>query len=113
MRTVIPLVRNMLSRYREDDISLSLFFCCVFLLLYRMTPNRRLTWHEAMPGSAFASVGWIVSSLLFSFYVNNFGHCTKTYGSLGGIIALLVWLYLGSLTVLLGGELNAALARKR
>ncbi|MBB6729459.1 YihY/virulence factor BrkB family protein [Cohnella zeiphila] len=86
---------------------------CVFLLFYRMMPNRRLTWSEAMPGSAFASVGWIAASVLFSFYVNNFGHYAKTYGSLGAIIALLVWLYMSSLTVLLGGELNAALASKR
>lgn len=85
----------------------------VFLLLYRMTPNRRLTWREVMPGSVFASAGWIVSSLLFSFYVNNFGHYSKTYGSVGGIIVLLIWLYITSIIVLLGGELNAALVEKR
>lgn len=84
----------------------------VFLLLYRMTPNRRLAWREAMPGSIFASVGWIVCSLLFAFYVNNFGHFTRTYGSLGGIIILLLWLYLSSMIVLIGGELNAALAKR-
>ncbi|WP_276203343.1 YhjD/YihY/BrkB family envelope integrity protein [Cohnella thermotolerans] len=39
-----------------------------------------MTWHEAMPGSAFASVGWIVSSLLFSFYVNNFGQVSAAKG---------------------------------
>ncbi|WP_373231412.1 YihY/virulence factor BrkB family protein [Cohnella sp.] len=81
----------------------------VFMLLYRVTPNRRLTWRAVIPGSIFTTIGWIVTSLLFSFYVNQFGNYTKTYGSLGGIIVLLVWLYWSSIIVLLGGEVNAAL----
>jgi membrane protein len=82
----------------------------VFLLLYRVTPNRKLTWREVIPGTLFTTIGWTASSLLFSFYVNQFGHYSKTYGSLGGIIVLLIWLYWSSIIVLLGGEINAALA---
>lgn len=82
----------------------------VFLLLYWLAPNRRLTWREVIPGSIFTTLGWIASSLLFSFYVNNFGNYTKTYGSLGGIIVLLIWLYWSSIIVLLGGEINATAA---
>lgn len=82
----------------------------VFMLLYRITPNRKLTWKAVIPGSLFTTVGWIVSSLLFSFYVNQFGNYTKTYGSIGGIIVLLIWLYWSSIIVLLGGEINATLA---
>lgn len=89
----------------------ALFF--VFLLLYRVAPNRRLGWREVVPGSVFAAAGWIVCSLLFSFYVNNFGHYTRTYGSLGGIIILLIWLYLSSMIVLIGGEVNALLVRRK
>ncbi|MFC4775216.1 YihY/virulence factor BrkB family protein [Paenibacillus sp. GCM10023252] len=84
--------------------------CVVFLLLYRMTPNRKLTFREVLPGSIFTTVGWIVTSILFSFYVNNFGNYTKTYGSLGGIIVLLIWLYLSSIIIILGGEINATFA---
>ncbi|THF83768.1 YihY/virulence factor BrkB family protein [Cohnella fermenti] len=86
---------------------------CVFLLLYRMLPDRRLTWPEVMPGSIFASVGWIASSLLFSFYVNNFGNYSRTYGSLGGVIVLLIWLYLSSIILLVGGIVNADMANNK
>ncbi|RUS47605.1 YihY/virulence factor BrkB family protein [Cohnella sp. AR92] len=86
---------------------------CVFLLLYRMAPDRRLSWSEVMPGSVFASVGWIVSSLLFSFYVNNFGSFSRTYGSLGGVIVLLIWLYISSIIMLTGGILNAEYANHK
>ncbi|HUC92669.1 MAG TPA: YihY/virulence factor BrkB family protein [Paenibacillus sp.] len=81
----------------------------VFMLLYRMTPNRKLTWREVVPGSIFTTVGWIATSLGFSFYVNNFGNYTKTYGSLGGVVVLLIWLYISSIIIVLGGEINATL----
>ncbi len=81
----------------------------VFALLYRYTPNLRLTFREVLPGAVFATLGWVVTSLLFSFYVNNFGSYTKTYGSIGGIIVLLMWLYLSSMIIVLGGEMNAVL----
>ncbi|CAM3738878.1 YihY/virulence factor BrkB family protein [Cohnella lubricantis] len=90
---------------------LALFF--VFLLLYRIAPNRRIRWRSVVPGSVFATVAWIASSLLFAFYVNNFGHYSRTYGSLGGIIILLIWLYISSMIVLIGGELNAFVARRK
>lgn len=81
----------------------------VFVFLYKYIPNCRLTFKEVLPGALFSTVGWIVTSLLFSFYVNNFGNYTKTYGSLGGVIVLLTWLYLSSLIIVLGGEINATL----
>ncbi|RKP54209.1 YihY/virulence factor BrkB family protein [Cohnella endophytica] len=82
----------------------------VFMLLYRHAPNRRLNWSAVVPGTLFTTIGWIISSLAFAFYVNHFANYTKTYGSIGGIIVLLVWLYLSSIIVLLGGEVNATLA---
>jgi membrane protein len=85
----------------------------VFTLLYWMTPNRRLTLNEVIPGAVFTTLGWIVTSLLFSFYVNHFGNYSKTYGSLGGVIVLLIWLYISSIIVLLGGEINATLTFSR
>ncbi|OXM87690.1 YihY/virulence factor BrkB family protein [Paenibacillus rigui] len=81
----------------------------VFLLLYRMTPNRRLTFREVVPGALFTTGGWIIASVLFSFYVNHFANYTRTYGSLGGIIVLLLWLYMSSILLMLGGEINATL----
>jgi membrane protein len=60
-----------------------------------------------MTGTAFATFGWVFASVLFSFYVNYFAFYEKVYGSLGGIFALIVWLYISTLIFLLGGELNA------
>ncbi|XEC93223.1 YihY/virulence factor BrkB family protein [Paenibacillus tarimensis] len=85
----------------------------VFILLYKIAPNRRMTFREVVPGSLFATLGWIATSLLFSFYVNEFGSYTTIYGSLGGVILLLIWLYLSSIIILFGGEINAALAFAR
>lgn len=82
----------------------------IFLLLYRIIPNRKLSWSEVVPGSLFTTIGWITSSLLFSLYIDQFGNYSKTYGSLGGIIVLLIWLYWSSIILLLGGEINATLA---
>lgn len=81
----------------------------VFTALYWIAPNRQIKIREAVPGAVFATVGWLVTSLAFSFYVNNFGNFTKTYGSLGGIIILLTWLYLSSIIIMVGGEINATL----
>lgn len=85
----------------------------VFILLYRFTPNRRVTVRSVIPGAVCASAGWIVISLLFSLYVNNFNNYSHTYGSIGGIIVLLIWLYLNSIILLAGGEINAILTCER
>jgi membrane protein len=81
----------------------------VFIAIYLYMPNLRLKVKEVLPGALFATVGWVVTSLLFSFYVNNFSNYSKTYGSIGGIIVLLTWLYLSSMIIVLGGEINATL----
>jgi membrane protein len=85
----------------------------VFLLLYWIVPDRKMALREAVPGTLFTTLGWIVTSIGFSFYVDNFGTYTKTYGSLGGIIVLLIWLYISAMIVMIGGEINAALAFDR
>ncbi|WP_270164706.1 YihY/virulence factor BrkB family protein [Paenibacillus sp. SYP-B4298] len=85
----------------------------VFMLLYKFAPNRKLGFKEVLPGAIFTTLGWIATSLLFSFYVNQFGSYTKIYGSLGGVIVLLIWLYISSIIILMGGEINAALAFER
>lgn len=81
----------------------------VFIILYYFTPNRRISIKSVIPGSLFSSLGWILISLPFSVYVNNFSNFSRMYGSLGGIIVLLVWLYWCSIIILIGGEINAIL----
>jgi membrane protein len=85
---------------------------CVFLLmlavLYYASPNVKLRGFKwVTPGSLVAIVVWIVASALFAFYVANFGSYDKTYGTLGGLIALLVWFWISNLAILFGHELNA------
>lgn len=82
----------------------------VFILLYWIVPCRKHRFREVVPGALFSTFGWIATSLVFQFYINNFGNYTKTYGSLGGIIVLLIWLYISSILIMLGGEINAAMA---
>ncbi len=77
-------------------------------LLYYSTPNVRLRgFRWVTPGSALAVGVWLVASALFAFYVANFGSYDKTYGTLGGIIVLLVWMWITNVALLLGQELNA------
>ena len=84
-----------------------LFF--VFSCLYLAAPNIHLRLRDVLPGAMFATVGWMSASLLFSYYVSNFGNYTAMYGSLGGIIVLLVWFYISGLMIIIGGEINAIL----
>ncbi len=84
----------------------------VFTLLYWIAPSRRLTLKEVMPGAMFATLGWIITSILFSVYVNQFSNFTETYGSLGGVMVLLIWLYISSIIILAGGEINAILMKR-
>ena len=80
----------------------------IIALLYYATPNvkvRGFRW--VTPGSAVAVVGWLIASALFALYVANFGAYDKTYGTLGGVIVMLVWLWITNLAILFGQELNA------
>lgn len=93
-------------------IGLTLIFMIItFTFLYKFAPafpkGSRTSFKEALPGSIFTTLGWIISSTLFSFYVNNFGKYSVTYGSLGGIIVFLIWLFISSIIIVLGGEVNA------
>ena len=77
--------------------------------LYRFAPAVRLSWRETALGAITATGAWIAVSLAFSFFVNKFGSYNKTYGSIGTVIALLVWMYASGYVILLGGEINAGL----
>ncbi|WP_341347293.1 YihY/virulence factor BrkB family protein [Paenibacillus sp. FSL H3-0469] len=85
----------------------------VFTLLYWIAPSRRLALREVMPGALFTTIGWITTSILFSVYVNQFSDFSKTYGSLGGVTVLLIWLYISSFIILAGGEINAVLLNRK
>lgn len=80
-------------------------------LLYWITPNVKHPFRWVSPGAVLGVLAWIVASAGFAFYVANFGSYNKTYGTLGGVIVFLVWLWVTNLAFLLGAELNAELER--
>ena len=85
------------------------FMMMALSALYRYAPAIPLPWREIMPGAVTATGAWVTVTLVFSFYVNSFGSYNKTYGSIGAVIVLLVWMYVSAFLVLLGGEINARL----
>jgi len=86
----------------------------MFMVLYYSAPNAKLGGLKSIiPGAALAIVVWLIASAAFAFYVANFGSYNKTYGTLGGIIAFLVWLWITNVVILLGAELNAERERSR
>ncbi len=77
-------------------------------VLYQWGPSRPdVGWRWITPGSAVASVGLIIFSILFSWYAANFAEFNETYGSLGAVIGFLTWLWLSATIILVGAELNA------
>jgi membrane protein len=85
----------------------------IFLSLYIITPNHKIKFSHSLPGAILSTFLWIIASLVFSFYANNFVNYNLIYGSIGGIIALISWIYLSSTVILLGAEVNAALYFKQ
>ena len=83
------------------------------LLLYRFLPNRALHVHDLWPGALIAMVGFQIGTFTFSIYFENFGAYDIVYGSLGGVIALLAWVYVSSLILLFGAEVAAEASRRR
>lgn len=77
-------------------------------MLYRFAPAREdAKWRWVTPGSIVATLLWIAGSALFSWYVSNFGSYAATYGSIGGIVVLLMWFFITGFVIMLGAELNA------
>ena len=83
-------------------------------VLYYASPNVRLPGFKWItPGSVLALALWVLASAAFAVYVGNFGSYDKTYGTLGGVVSFLVWLWITNIALLLGAELNAEVERAR
>jgi membrane protein len=88
--------------------ALILAVALLLAILYAAAPNvRHDRLRSVIPGALLAIGIWIVASILFAFYVANFGSYNKTYGALGGAVIFLVWLWISNIAVLLGAALNA------
>jgi membrane protein len=80
-------------------------------LIYRFGPNlkQRRSWHWVSPGGAFGVFVWLAASYGFRMYLHFFNHYSATYGSLGAVMILMLWLYVFGLAYLIGGEINAVI----
>ena len=77
-------------------------------LLYRYGPCRQLAkWRWVTPGGAFAALSWLVCSSAMTFYLSNVAHYRETYGWMGALLAVMIWLWTASTVTLLGAEVNA------
>ena len=87
---------------------LAIFVMTVLALVYRYAPDRdQPRWRWVSWGSVIVTILWILGSVLFSYYVANFGNYNKIYGSMGAVIIMMIWFSFSSYLVLLGGEINA------
>jgi membrane protein len=113
---VLPIVLNFIGLGSGVEWILSLARWPILLaavvlglaVLYRYGPSRdRADWKWVTPGGIAAAVLWLVVSMLFSWYVSNFGSYNETYGSLGAVIGFMTWIWLSTVVVLCGAEINA------
>ncbi len=89
-------------------VPLGIIFIAGVTALYRWGPDRaRAKWRWLTPGAMLASVMWLAASVGFSYYVQTFGSYNETFGSIAGVIVLLMWLWLSALVILIGAEVNA------
>jgi membrane protein len=89
------------------------FMVFTVALLYYFAPDANQPFRWITPGGLLGVVLWVLASMGFNLYVSNFGSYNKTYGSIGAVIVLLLYLYVSSLTILFGATLNAILVRMK
>lgn len=117
----VPVLLNFVGFGSAADMLLNLvrwpFMLLVLIgalaLIYRYGPSRtNARWVWVSWGSVAAALLWVLVSLGFSYYVSNFGNYNKTYGSLGAVIGFMTWIWISSMVVLMGAELNAELEQQ-
>lgn len=105
----VPGVHGLLIDISRWSLTLGMVALWIWIF-YRLGPNRPSGQTPRMrPGLALAMLLWISASVGFSYYLQNFGNYNEVYGSLGAVVALLMWFYISAYSVLLGGVLNATL----
>jgi uncharacterized BrkB/YihY/UPF0761 family membrane protein len=88
--------------------ALAILLLLALAVLYRFAPSRRTPkWRWISVGSVVATLTWMAASALLSYYLSNFGHYDATYGSLGAAIALMIWMWMSTIVILFGAELNS------
>jgi len=89
-----------------------LLVTAVFGLMYRVLPTKKVTLRTVWPGALFAGTLWLIALHVFSWYASHFANFQILYGSLGGLVLLLLWFYYSAFIMLLGAEISAAYHRR-
>lgn len=111
--SLINLSDNFLNMWNTLRwVASSLVFFIVLVVLYKLAPNTVVKFKHTFWGALFATVGWQLVSLGFSYYVNTLGNYSATYGSLGTVIVLMIWFYISGLIIIIGGVINSFVANK-
>ena len=84
-----------------------------FMVLYTLAPNVKIKLLSVIPGAIFATIVFLGGSYLFGFYISNFANYSKTYGSIAGIIILMLWLYITGFIIIIGAEINAIFHQRK
>jgi len=85
------------------------FLLAATSIIYWASPSVKLRWYPISPGSVFATAGWIAATQGFRLYVQNFGRYNETYGTLGAVIVLMIWLYMTGTVLMIGGQINGVI----
>ena len=105
------LVLVIWNLFRYGLILIVLIF--VLATIYKFAPSKKIKWQDAFPGAILTTFGWLIISLAFSFYINNFNNYSRIYGSLAAVFILMIWLFLISIIFLFGLEFNSVLSITR
>lgn len=100
----------LLWQYAEWPIAL-FFVLFALALIYNLGPDLRRPWRLMTPGSLVAVLAWVAASLVFRLYVHFLSSYSRSYGSLGAVMVLLLWLYITGLAILTGGKIDALIDR--
>ncbi|MCH4826052.1 MAG: YihY/virulence factor BrkB family protein [Planococcus sp. (in: firmicutes)] len=119
--TIIDIIKSTLNLPEQTEIIFQILrwvisvavMSIVLALMYKFAPNKHFPFKEVLIGAVIATVLWQAVSFGFSIYVSNFGSYSATYGSLGGLIVLMLWFFLTGLILVIGAEINAILDRRR
>lgn len=90
-----------------------LMMIAIFASIYRFTPAKKIKWRQVFPGAIVSTLGWILVSLAFSYYINNFSNYSRLYGSLGAVFILMTWIYITSMILIVGAEVNSVLMLRK
>lgn len=118
---IIDMINSFLNLPSQTEIIFQILRWVVSILvmsivlacLYKFAPNKHFPFKEVLIGAVIATALWQLVSLGFSFYVANFGNYNATYGSLGGLIVLMLWFFLTGLILVVGAEINAILHKRK